>query len=53
MADELGILPEESVFVDDGINNVKASESVGMIGLHVEKDADWMEALNDVLSQNM
>ena len=53
MADELGILPEESVFVDDGINNVKASESVGMIGLHVEKDADWMEPLNDVLSKNL
>lgn len=51
MVDQLGIVPGETVFVDDGINNVRASEMVGMIGLHVEKDEDWMFALQKLLGE--
>lgn len=33
MLDDAGILPEETLFVDDSIINVQAAESVGMVGM--------------------
>jgi putative hydrolase of the HAD superfamily len=39
----------ETIFVDDGPENITAAESLGIHGLLVEKDADWMEALLDMV----
>lgn len=37
--------PEETIFIDDGPRNIESAESVGMHGLLVPEDADWMEML--------
>jgi FMN phosphatase YigB (HAD superfamily) len=39
----------ETIFVDDGPENITVAESLGIHGLLVEKDADWMEALLDMV----
>lgn len=49
MLAEMGLKAEECVFVDDGLKNVEASKGVGMHGLLVEKDADWMDSLQALL----
>lgn len=46
---EMGLKADECVFVDDGMKNVEASESVGMHGLLVAKDSDWMDDLQKIL----
>ncbi|MCM1313479.1 MAG: HAD family phosphatase [Bacteroides sp.] len=49
--DTMSLKADECVFVDDGQKNVEASESVGMHGLLVEKDADWMSRLQTMLEE--
>ena len=39
------ILPEETVFVDDGIRNVEAAAGLGIRTLLAENGTDWTEAL--------
>lgn len=46
-----GLKADECIFVDDGLKNVEASEKVGMHGLHVAKDADWMDDLSAMLEK--
>lgn len=42
--------PEETIFVDDSEKNVKAAEMLGIHGLHVQPDEDWMERLEKMLT---
>ncbi len=43
------IKAEETVFIDDGMNNVLAAEALGIHGVHVPKDEDWMDALEEII----
>lgn len=44
-----GLKAEECIFVDDGPANVASAEALGMKGLLVPKDADWMPTLSGML----
>lgn len=50
MLRESGCKPEESLFLDDGPRNVEAAEAVGMGGLVVPKNADWIPMLTPYLN---
>lgn len=41
--------PEETIFVDDSAKNIKAAEALGIHGLHVLPDEDWMKKLEALL----
>ncbi len=43
--------PEETIFVDDSIANIKAAEEVGIHGLHVPTNEDWLNPLGELLSK--
>ena len=47
-----GFKAEESIFVDDGPRNIEAAEMVGIHGLLVPEDADWMESLLRKIEEN-
>mgnify|MGYP002508040068 FL=1 len=40
-----GFKAEETIFIDDGPRNIESAESVGIHGLLVPEDADWMDSL--------
>lgn len=42
---------EETIFVDDSEKNVKAAEELGIHGLHVQPDEDWMARLEKMLEE--
>jgi putative hydrolase of the HAD superfamily len=44
-----GFKPEETLFVDDSITNIKAAEAVGIHGLHVNANEDWLAPLIEKL----
>lgn len=44
-----GMKAEETIFVDDSLKNIKAAEALGIRGLHVAPDEDWMEKLTALL----
>ncbi len=46
-----GMKPEECIFIDDSQKNVQAAESVGIIGLHVPSNEDWMAPLSALLKK--
>lgn len=48
---ECGIKAEESIFLDDGQANIDACEQVGIRGLLVPEDEDWMPALAKCLEE--
>ena len=43
--------PEETLFVDDSIKNIKAAEEVGIHGLHVNANEDWIALVINKLKQ--
>ena len=49
LIDQTGINPSESLFLDDGQKNIEAAESLGIHGLLVEKNQDWMPFLTKEL----
>ncbi len=44
-----GVRPEEAVFVDDFIENVRGAQAVGMHALHFRETAETVAALRDLL----
>lgn len=51
MLQDSGINPQETLFLDDGEKNIRAVESIGIHGLLVEKNQDWMPMLTQRLSE--
>ena len=49
--EQAGIKAEESVFLDDGPKNIEAAEQVGIHGLLVPKNEDWMPNLMALLNE--
>jgi len=45
------MLPEETVFIDDSAANVKAAEALGIHGLHVKTDDEWLDDLTKLISR--
>lgn len=44
-----GFVAGESIFIDDGPKNVQIAESIGIHGLIVPEDSDWMQPLLKML----
>ena len=51
MLDAAGLRAEDCVFVDDSPRNIEGCEAVGMRGLLVGKDEDWIAPLDDLLNR--
>ena len=49
MMDAAGLRAEECVFVDDSPRNIEGCQAVGMRGLLVGKDEDWIGPLEELL----
>lgn len=41
--------PEETIFVDDSEKNVKAAEKLGIHGLHIPQNEEWIQPLKTML----
>ncbi len=52
MLRDAGISAAESVFLDDGPRNVAAAREVGMLGLEVPANEDWMPNLSRLLGEH-
>ena len=50
MLADAGILPEETIFLDDSPANIATADSLGIHTLLVEKNQPWEEALRKCLS---
>lgn len=50
MIEQAGIIPEETLFLDDGQKNIDAARQIGIHGLLVEKNLDWMKPLIEKLN---
>ena len=46
-----GVKPEEVIFVDDSKKNIAAAEALGIKGVWVAPDSDWMTPLEDALAK--
>lgn len=46
-----GMSPKETIFVDDSEANVRAAEALGIRGLHVQPDAEWLGSLRELIRQ--
>lgn len=46
-----GVKPEEVIFVDDSKKNIAAAEALGIKGVWVAPDNDWMTPLEDALAK--
>lgn len=42
---------EETLFVDDSLKNIQAAEAVGIQGLHVDANSDWLTPLMRKLNE--
>lgn len=47
--DRLRLAPEETIFVDDFVQNIQAAERLGMHTLHFRKGMDWRTELSQKL----
>ena len=50
MLDDAGIRPEETLFLDDSPANIAAAAQLGIATMLVEKNADWREDVEKLLS---
>lgn len=42
---------EETIFVDDSLQNIEAARAIGIHGLHVKSNEDWFTSLSQLLNQ--
>lgn len=53
MIDDSGIVPSETLFVDDGTANIEAGRKMGFLTYQPANGEDWREALREILSREM
>ena len=51
MIQEADIIPQESIFLDDGPKNIETADKIGMHTLLVNENEDWWDKLNLKLKQ--
>jgi haloacid dehalogenase superfamily, subfamily IA, variant 3 with third motif having DD or ED len=51
MIEHSGMIPSETLFVDDGIHNVEMGKQLGFHILHPKNKEDWREALDTLLNR--
>ncbi len=51
-AEQLGVLPQETVFVDDRRENIKGARAAGMEAVHFKDSAQTIEAIQTLLSES-
>lgn len=51
MIKDSGILPSETLFVDDGASNIRIGKELGFQTFQPENGADWREELQDILKR--
>ena len=49
MIQDSGIIPSESLFIEDGLRNINTAQALGFHTLHVENGEDWRERLTAIL----
>lgn len=52
MIEDSGVVPSETLFVDDGASNVEAGKRAGFLTYCPANGEDWRDALGAVLSEN-
>lgn len=51
MIDDSKIIPTESLFIDDGLHNIKTAQSLGFQTYHTQNGEDWRNALDQILAE--
>jgi len=49
MIEDSGIIPEESLFIDDGLHNIETAQSLGFHTCHARNGEDWRGTLDGIL----
>lgn len=52
MIERTGLVPEETLFLDDGMANVQMAQELGFITYCPKNGEDWRQALTDILKQH-
>lgn len=50
MIEDSKIIPAESLFVEDGVHNIEAAQSLGIQTYHAQNGEDWRDALDQILN---
>lgn len=53
MIDDSGIVPSETLFVDDGTTNIETGRGMGFLTYQPANGEDWREALRTILWENL
>ena len=52
MIEDAGIVPAESLFIDDSLQNIQAASACGLSVCHVENGSDWRDSVTAYLFEN-
>lgn len=53
MLEDSGMLPSETLFVDDGASNIRVGRELGFFTFQPENESDWREELSALLSSSL
>lgn len=53
MLEDSGMLPSETLFVDDGASNIRVGRELGFFTFQPENESDWREELSVLLSSSL
>ncbi len=52
MIDDAGLIPEETLFIDDGARNIATAKELGFQTYQPLNGEDWREAIKDIIKNN-
>lgn len=50
MIKDTGLIPSETLFVDDGSSNIEVGQALGFVTYQPQNGEDWREAVNETIS---